>query len=372
MGQRYITIVRSDEKGWLGIDAPYSRQFIDLVHTVWRRRFDWEKKRWEVPRESLEQLKRVFSGWQILGDYEPESASETPPVESPPSPVEIPAAYELPPSTIRRLEEAMRARKYSLKTIKRYMAVLRDLARFTGAPLDRTVHVDINRYLSHLEKDHNASASTLNQAISAVKFALENVYGMDAVCTRRPRADRKLPGVLSKDEAYRICTAPKNLKHRVVLALAYSAGLRVGEIARLRISDVDFSRGLLLIKGAKGRKDRYTILAKALAAMIVSYRDLYQPSVWLIEGQEATPLSIRSLQSIFYTARELAGIGKQVSIHSLRHSFATHLLEDGTDIRYIQTLLGHSSPKTTQIYTHVAKTDVLKIRSPFDAIDSQS
>ena len=368
MGQRYITIVRSEKEGWIGIDAPYSHLFVDLVHTVWQRRFDWEKKRWEVPKSAIGQLKKVFSGWQILGTLEDEAKSD----EASLAPGEDTAAYELPASMAIRLEEAMRARKYSIKTIKRYMAILRDLAKFTGAPLDRTIQADITRYLSHMEKEHSASASTLNQAISAIKFTLENVYGREAVCTRRPHADRKLPGVLSKAEAIRICTAPKNLKHRVVLALAYSAGLRVGEIARLRISDVDPGRGLLLVRGGKGRKDRYTILAKALAAMILNYRDLYQPSVWLIEGQDSIPLSIRSLQAIFYSARELAGINKQVSIHSLRHSFATHLLEDGTDIRYIQTLLGHSSPKTTQIYTHVAKTDVLKIRSPFDAIDSQS
>ncbi len=164
----------------------------------------------------------------------------------------------------------------------------------------------------------------------------------------------------------RICTAPRNIKHRVALALAYSAGLRVSEIARLRVGDIDEDRGVLLVKGGKGRKDRYTILARKLVGMINAYRDLYHPRNWLFEGADGGPLSVRSLQAVFYKARKDACIDKQVSIHSLRHSFATHLLEDGTDIRYIQTLLGHSSAKTTQIYTHVARKDVLRIKSPFD------
>ena len=260
----------------------------------------------------------------------------------------------------------MRARKYSIRTIKRYLAILKDFSSHIGKSPKDADPTDIRTYLSHLEKERKASASTLNQAISAIKFTIETVFGHEAPCTRRPKADRKLPGVLSKDEAMRICKAPKNLKHRVALALAYSGGLRVSEISKLRIGDIDIDRGVLLIRGGKGRKDRYTILAKTLATMITTYRDLYRPCEWLLEGPDGTALSIRSLQAIFYKAREDAHIDKQVSIHSLHHSFATHLLEDGTDLRYIQTLLGHTSPKTTQIYTHVARRNVLRIRSPFD------
>jgi len=394
--QRYIVLVRTDEEDWIGIDAPYSAQLLDCVHSLSNRRYNWDMKRWEVPAFHLGEVKKVFSDWQILANLE---ESQGPRMPSPP-PTDHVNVDNSPPSLLQqtpadpssaprnhsvgtveaqpafanclsetdsiRIETTMRARKYSIRTIKRYLAILKDFAFLIGKSPKDADPTDIRTYLSHLEKDRKASASTLNQAISAIKFTIETVFGRDAPCTRRPKADRKLPGVLSKDEAIRICQTPKNLKHRVALALAYSGGLRVSEISRLRIGDIDIDRGVLLIRGGKGRKDRYTILAKNLATMISTYRDLYRPHEWLLEGPDGMALSIRSLQAIFYKACQDAEIDKQVSIHSLRHSFATHLLEDGTDIRYIQTLLGHASPKTTQIYTHVAKRDVLKIRSPFD------
>jgi site-specific recombinase XerD len=175
-----------------------------------------------------------------------------------------------------------------------------------------------------------------------------------------------LPGILSREEAMRIVTTPRNLKHRALLVLAYSAGLRVGELAALRIGDIDLSRGVIFVRCGKGRKDRYTILANKTRRLLETYLGLYQPKVWLFEGQGEGHLSARTIQEVFYRAKEAAGITKDVSIHSLRHSFATHLLEDGTDIRYIQELLGHANAKTTQIYTHIAKSDLLRIRSPYD------
>jgi len=398
--RRYITIVKGCELGWIGIVGPNSLQFHDPMRSVPESRFDQKRQRWEVPETALALVRKVFEGWQILGDPEergaqspksPSSTKAAPPEEhghssgafpsKDPHPIathapepgkkstQAPGGEEtrtLSETEVLRLEGAMRARKYSMKTVRRYLAIMKAFVAFANrSPLEAS-QADITRYLSHLEKERGAAASTLNQAISAIKFAVETVFGGSAVATRRPRADRKLPGVLSKDEALRICKAPKNLKHRVILALAYSSGLRVSEIARLRIGDVDFDRSVLLIRGGKGRKDRYTILSKAVGTLISTYRDLYRPREWLFEGPDGTPLSIRTLQAVFYKARDDAGIEKSVSIHCLRHSFATHLLEEGTDIRYIQTLLGHASPKTTQIYTHVARRDVLKIKSPFD------
>jgi integrase/recombinase XerD len=165
----------------------------------------------------------------------------------------------------------------------------------------------------------------------------------------------------------RIVEAPVNIKHRAMLALAYSAGLRVSELAALRISDVDSSRGVILVLSGKGRKDRYTLLASRTKRLLDIYIDLYKPDYWLFEGQGGSHITVRSIQEAFHRAKRVAGITKDVSIHSLRHSFATHLLENGTDIRYIQELLGHVNSKTTQIYTHIAKKDFLKIESPFDS-----
>jgi site-specific recombinase XerD len=264
------------------------------------------------------------------------------------------------------MEEALAVRKYSPRTRKRYIAIISDFAAFISVSAEQAQHADITRYLSMMERKRGASASTLNQSISAIKFFYSSVYGRDVVSTRRPRADRKLPGVLSKEEAMRICMSPRNLKHRLILSIAYSAGLRVSEISRLKLGDIDTARGVIHVRSGKGRKDRYSILAVALKKMLADYLDLERPRIWLFEGPDGSALAIRTLQAVFYKAAEEAGIGKRVSIHNLRHSFATHLLEDGTDLRFIQVLLGHASPKTTQVYTHVAKRDVLKIRSPFD------
>jgi site-specific recombinase XerD len=169
----------------------------------------------------------------------------------------------------------------------------------------------------------------------------------------------------------RIIAAPRNLKHRLILALAYSAGLRVSELATLRISDVDLARAVILVRSGKGRKDRYTILAARAKQLIEIYLELYKPKKWLFEGQSGNHLTVRSIQEIFQRAKDSASIVKDASIHTLRHSFATHLLEDGTDIRYIQELLGHANAKTTQIYTHVARKDILRIKSPYDHSDEQ-
>jgi site-specific recombinase XerD len=167
----------------------------------------------------------------------------------------------------------------------------------------------------------------------------------------------------------RIVAAPRNLKHRLILALAYYAGLRVSELASPRINDIDLSRGVILVRSGKGRKDRYTLLAARAKQLIETYLELYKPKVWLFERQGDDHLTVRSIQEIFQRAKESANISKHVSIHALRHSFATHLLEDRTDIRYIQELLGHANVKTTQIYTHVAKKDVLRIKSLYDSSD---
>ena len=259
--------------------------------------------------------------------------------------------------------------KYSQKTAGRYVAIIERYARFLDFPLTQSSAEDAKRFVAFLDSDRKASASTLNQAVSALRFFHMRILSQDAPIQHRPRADRRLPEVLSHEEALQIVAAPRNLKHKAVLAIAYSAGLRVSEIASLRVRDIDMARKVILVRGGKGRKDRYTILASRTQRLLESYIELYQPVGWLFEGQKTGHLSIRSIQALFEKAKDRAGIAKGVSIHSLRHSFATHLLENGTDVRYIQALLGHSNSKTTQIYTHIARRDFLRIRSPYDRSD---
>ena len=175
--------------------------------------------------------------------------------------------------------------------------------------------------------------------------------------------------MLSKEEVKRILDVTVNIKHKALLMLMYSGGLRVGEIVRLKPEDIDAERSLIHIKGSKGRKDRYTILSKSVLVVLRKYYHQYRPQKWLFEGAKpGKHISTRTVQAIFKHACEKAGIKKEVSAHFLRHSFATHLLEGGIDLRYIQEILGHKSSKTTEIYTHVSKASIARIKSPLDTI----
>jgi integrase/recombinase XerD len=340
--------------GHIAALAPYSADFVRLMRSVPQAIWNPLGLRWEFPAESGKAFRRAFASWLILSSAAADRSSG------------LGEASCLPEGIAADLADSLCALKYSKRTIDRYIAIVDRFARFLKGPLVESGVDDIKSYLAYLERDLHASASTLNQSISALRFLYTRVFGREAPIERRPRADKRLPCVLSREEAMRIVSSPRNLKHRAILALAYSAGLRVSEVACLRIGDIDPDRGLILVRSGKGRKDRYTILANRTKGLLDSYIDLYKPKTWLFEGQSGSHISSRSIQEIFNRAKIAQGIVKAASIHSLRHSFATHLLEDGTDIRYIQALLGHANAKTTQVYTHVARKDVLRIRSPYD------
>lgn len=266
------------------------------------------------------------------------------------------------------LLSSMRARKYSPRTARAYYRYIDDFLRRAGKPPRDATDADLTAYLAYLETERRASAATLNLAISAVRFFYVVVLGLPlAMRRRRPKSDRRLPMVLSKAEILRVVDALPSLKHKAMILLAYSGGLRVSEIVHLRYQDLDRDRHTIYIRAAKGRKDRYTLLSDTAWKVVESYVRSERPRSWLFEGRTpGYPLSVRAIQGVFYSACRRAAIGKRVSIHTLRHSFATHLLESGTDLRYIQTLLGHASPATTAVYAHIAKGDFLRIRSPLD------
>ncbi|MDR0401301.1 MAG: tyrosine-type recombinase/integrase [Treponema sp.] len=269
-----------------------------------------------------------------------------------------------------RLESELRSRKYSPQTIRAYVHYNKELCRRTQKRPEDISPEDLRNYLAYLDKTLDLSASSMNVAISAVKFFFRYVLKRNMLRDqRRPRHDKKLPGVLTESEVADLLAAEKNPKHRLLLMLAYSSGLRVSEVVALKREHVDVKRRTILIRAGKGRKDRYTLLSDRAADFLVRYCALYGIDGWLFPGMDGgRHLSIRSAQNIFAKALEKARIDKSASIHSLRHSFATHLLENGTDIRYIQELLGHSTLRTTQRYTHVARRTVLRIRSPLDNI----
>jgi integrase/recombinase XerD len=269
-----------------------------------------------------------------------------------------------------QLEAELRARKYSPKTMRAYIYYNRFLCRTLQKPPEEIRPDDITQFLAGIEKDREYSASSLNLAISAINFFYTNIMkDEDISVSRRPRHDKRLPMVLSKEEIQKILTLEKNPKHRLLLMLVYSSGLRVSEVVALKREHIDLSRKVIYIKRGKGRKDRCTLLSEKAARFLNEYYTFFGIQTWLFPGQPATrPLTIRSAQHIFDNAVRRAEIPKKLSIHSLRHTFATHLLESGTDIRYIQSLLGHATLRTTERYTHIARRNVLSIQSPLDTI----
>jgi integrase/recombinase XerD len=217
----------------------------------------------------------------------------------------------------------------------------------------------------------NLSFSYQNQLVNGLKLFYREVEKsrMDIEKIHRPKREFKLPNVLSKEEIKGILEAHANVKHRAMLSLIYACGLRRSELLNLKPTDVDSKRMVLVIRNAKGRKDRIAPLSAKVLEMLRTYYKAYKPKRWLFEGQYAgTPYSAKSLQSVLKQALVKANIHKPVTLHWLRHSYATHLLEGGTDLRYIQELLGHKSSKTTEIYTHVSTKQIQQIKSPFDSL----
>jgi len=270
-----------------------------------------------------------------------------------------------------RLDGEMRLRGYSPRTRKVYMGHVRRYLE--SSPPNRGSEVDprerVRAYLLKKVRREGISRSYHCQMVSALRLFFGRVLELDleALPLQRPRRERRLPVVLSRGELRRFLAAVENPKHKAVLVVAYSAGLRVSEVVKLRPEDLDRERGLIHIRSGKGRKDRYTLLADAAVVTVDAYLDGSSPGRWLFPGgRSGRHLTTRSVQRVVQCARVKAGITKAFSVHVLRHSFATHLLEAGTDLRSIQELLGHSSVRTTQIYTHVSSRDLRRIRSPLD------
>jgi site-specific recombinase XerD len=269
-----------------------------------------------------------------------------------------------------QMEMDMRLRRFSPKTITCYLACMKGVAKhFRKSPAELGDE-EIRAYLHYLMEERKASQSVLVQTYSALKFFFENTLQKQWNAIRIPRCKqrRKLPGVLSREEVESILSATKNLKHRAILMTLYSAGLRIGEVTRLKVSDIESGRMMIRVNEGKGLKDRYTLLGERNLEMLRRYWKAYRPLEWLFPGRNASdPVSISAIQRVFKTSLEKAGIKKKVSVHTLRHCFATHLLESGTDLYYIQRLLGHKSAGTTSVYLHITGKDIGKIKSPLDS-----
>jgi integrase/recombinase XerD len=271
-----------------------------------------------------------------------------------------------------QFKQYLENKRYSKSTINNYTShVTHFLNYFRSDNPEDLTNEDVNKYVNDYIIRGQRSASFQNVAISALKKffdIVQNVY-IDIDEFERPKEGRKLPSVLNQKEVQRLIESVTNIKHKLILSLIYSSGLRLGESVNIKLSDIDTRRKLLCIRQAKGNKDRYSILAKNIFPLLKLYLNTYNPKVWLFENEKGEKYSTASVQKLFKKAKEKAKIKKYGGVHSLRHSFATHLLDKGTDLRYIQELLGHRSSKTTEIYTHVTKKDIGKIISPLDQLD---
>ena len=358
--------VRKGKPGELELVFPYNEEYIAKVRGIPGRRWDKDNKKWLVPdcEESINQLQELFTKDELiiaksLSDKDKSRLYEKD------------SSYE---HLLRKMKEGLKLRGYSQKTIKSYMSHARLFLEYSDKNFYQLEKEDINYYLLYLLEQKGNTHSFVSQAVSSIKFLFGKVLMKDDLALNivRPKKEKKLPEVLSQNEVRYILDNVTNLKHKAILFLIYSSGLRVGEVVRLKLKDIDSNRMLIHVVQGKGRKDRYTVLAEVALKILREYVREYKPSEWLFQGEQAgRHITERTVQRIFENAKDKAGVKKKVSVHSLRHSFATHLLEGGIDLRYIQELLGHQSSKTTEIYTHVTEKGIKNIASPLDKLMSR-
>ncbi|MCX2745824.1 site-specific integrase [Mangrovivirga sp. M17] len=378
-----ILLKKVNNENRLVCEFKYHVKIIESVRSIPGRKWDIRNKYWYFSdtAENYRRIKAVLGKYNlgvnpnILKKYDPDVRHSGVKYKKPEKKKKIKNPFirteqkiPVPEEYIHKLETV----RYSKSTIDTYIYYFSDFLTYCqiGNP-DTFTDEQVKKYLLHLIHDKKVSQSTQNQAVNAIKFYLEKIKGEDRkyYWIDRPRKEKKLPVVLSEEEVVRILKTPMNLKHRCMLTLIYSAGLRVGEMIDMKISDIDGDRMLIHVKGAKGKKDRTTLLSEKTLALLREYYKKYKPKRWLFEGQGGEKYSASSLRKVFHRAKKNAGIKKDATLHTLRHSFATHLLERGTNLRYIQNLLGHSSSKTTEIYTHITSKGMNEIKSPLDNLE---
>ena len=352
----------------LGFDKTFPTLMKQLAGSRWTP----EERCWHIPyeKEAFAALKRMFGEAQVVvSQTSPDARSAHTPARSPRKP--IPAPPLLHRDELIRMEQKMMLQRYSPNTVKTYkgfFALL--LAHYPDRHPETLDKEALMAFLLHGVATRKWSESAQNQAVNAVKYYFEKVLGQERTFYElRPRKSQKLPGVFSEEEVVKILRCVANLKHRTILMLIYSAGLRIGESVKMRKADICPERKSVFIKAGKGKKDRYSVLSDKMAGLLEAYLRVYRPAYWLFEGQDGGQYSSRSIQQIFRRAVEKAEVNPYSTVHTLRHSFATHLLERGMDLRYIQSLLGHSSSETTEIYTHITKKAREKLCSPLDFLD---
>jgi len=255
-------------------------------------------------------------------------------------------------------------------TQKAYLREVRNFALYFGKSPEEMGEKEIKAYLLYILKEKHVSDGTFRQCRSALKFLYRTTMNRDWIVEKipGPKSKRKLPVVLDISEVQALFSATRSLKHQAILMIMYSSGLRISETAHLKLSDIDSKRMMIRVTHGKGGKERYTILSHTALKCLRQYWRKYRPEEWLFSGRNKNiPIPVNTVRCIFKSVRKRAGITKPASPHTLRHSFATHLVEAGTDLHRVQLLLGHASPKTTTIYLHVSRRSLAQVVSPLDS-----
>lgn len=368
-------IILKSGRHFLQVYMPYGKKgWLDQLREIPGKRWSSEDKIWHLPYvvETITLLYRSFGKNAVFG-FRP---SDRIPTEwagkQPPSHQKATLQLESQKEAMIAFEEQLMLERKSFRTISTYKSSLRRF--FLYFPQTNPAEIkeaQIRRYLVYLIEQVGIKPSTQGQVINAIKAFYERVMKQEkkTYYLPRPKKWRQLPTILSEKEVTDLLKSVDNLKHRCILMLIYAAGLRIGEITNLKIRDVDSHRMRLFVKAGKGKKDRYTLLSEKVLINLRKYYKQYTPKDWLFEGTDGGKYSVRSVQNIFRQACQNAGIRKHATVHTLRHSFATHLLEKGISLRYIQQLLGHESSKTTEIYTHLTSKGFGKLTSPIDDLE---
>ena len=349
-------------KVYFSYEASLVREIKSIPYAGWNSDGNY----WTIPvsEKFLSELKQIAELYSLEFIYREKQKSKVKPRTSW---VGMENFRECPAEYLAKLREL----RYSKNTLETYKHMFEEFINYyRETEIDDITDEMIVDFLRYLVDERNISGSYQNQSINAIKFYFEKVKnGQRKVYTiDRPRKEKYLPEVLSEEEVVKILNATENLKHKAILMTIYSAGLRVSELTNLRIKDIDSNRMQIRVEQAKGNRDRYTLLGNTTLDILRKYVKEYKPKEWLFEGIRGEKYSTSSIQANLKLAVEKAGIKKRITVHTLRHSFATHLLEAGTDIRYIQSLLGHSSSKTTEIYTHITTKGFEQIKSPLDKL----
>lgn len=339
-------------KDVIWIQFPYNKKLIDEVKSLPSATWSNTQKCWYVNDQKAFRLQFRLP----VNSIGKQAFLEIDPVNQP---------------AFKKLQELLQLKMYSSNTIKTYSIEFAQLLYTLKTYSVKELTPDrLKSYLLYCIQTLKISENQLHSRLNAIKFYFEQVLGREKFFVEipRPKKPQLLPRVLNGNEIKRIFEQASNLKHNLMLRLCYGMGLRVSEIVSLKLQHIDSTRMQVLIAGAKGKKDRYVNLPTSILTLLRSYYKSYTPQEYLFEGQYGGQYSVRSVQEVFYQAMKKAKISKKIGVHGLRHSYATHLLEYGTDISIIQKLLGHNDIKTTLIYTHVSNKDIAKIKSPLDLL----